>query len=152
MLCYLVTFDWMVTLWMRRLPGKDLDVRKVWRQEEKGTTEDEMDGEGHRSDQHEFDPTPGSNGRQEGLACSGPWGSQRVGQDLRTKQQVFCIKLLIPHHAFSSCGISLWHISKACTSEEMLLSRTHSSFSWDATSRLEALELLKGSKVLDEGN
>ena len=43
----------------RRLPGKDLDVGKVWRQEEKGTTEDEMAGQGHQSNQHEFDPTPG---------------------------------------------------------------------------------------------
>ena len=28
------------------------------------------------SDQHEFDPTPGGNGRQAGLACSGPWGHE----------------------------------------------------------------------------
>ena len=33
----------------RRLPGKDPDVGKVWRQEEKGTTEDEMAGQCHRS-------------------------------------------------------------------------------------------------------
>ena len=33
-----------------------------------------MVGQGHRSDQHEFDPTPGGSGRQEGLPCSGPWG------------------------------------------------------------------------------
>ena len=38
--------------------------------------EDEMDGQGHRSDQHEFDPTLGGSGRQEGLACSGPWGHE----------------------------------------------------------------------------
>ena len=59
---------------MRRLPGKNPDVGKVWRQEEKGTTKDEMTGQGHRSDQHEFDPTLGGSGRQEGLACSGPLG------------------------------------------------------------------------------
>ena len=35
-----------------------------------------MVGQGHRSDQHEFDPTPGGSGRQEGLACSGPWGHE----------------------------------------------------------------------------
>ena len=55
----------------RRLPGKDPDVGKVWRQEEKGTMEDEMAGQDHWSDQHEYDPTPGGSGRQ---ACSGPWG------------------------------------------------------------------------------
>ena len=39
-------------------------------------TEDEMDGQGHRSNQHDFDQTPGGSGRQEGLACSGPWGQK----------------------------------------------------------------------------
>ena len=33
-------------------------------------TEDEMVGQS----QHEFNPTPGGSGRQEGLAYSGPWG------------------------------------------------------------------------------
>ena len=36
-------------------------------------TEDEVDGQRHRSDQHEFNPTPGGSGRQEGLAASSPW-------------------------------------------------------------------------------
>ena len=35
--------------------GKDPDARKVWRQEEKGTTEDEMVGWHHRLDAHEFE-------------------------------------------------------------------------------------------------
>ena len=35
-----------------------------------------MDGQGHQSDQHEFDPIPGCSGRQEGLASSGPWGHE----------------------------------------------------------------------------
>ena len=35
-----------------------------------------MVGQCHRSDQHEFDLTPGGSGRQEGLACSGPWGHE----------------------------------------------------------------------------
>ena len=56
-----------------RLLGKDPVVGKVRRKEEKGTTEDEMAGQCHRSSQHEFDSTPGDSGRQEGLACSGPW-------------------------------------------------------------------------------
>ena len=37
-------------------------------------TEDEMVEQCHRSYQHEFDPTPGGSGRQEGLTSSGPWG------------------------------------------------------------------------------
>ena len=44
-------------------------------QEEKGTTEGEMDGQCHRSYQHESDPTLGGR-RQEGLACSGLWGHE----------------------------------------------------------------------------
>ena len=63
----------------RRLSGKDPDVGKVWWQEEKGTTEDEMDGQYHQIYQHDFDPTPGPN--------SWSMGSQRVRHDLRTKQQ-----------------------------------------------------------------
>ena len=38
--------------------------------------EDEMVGQRHRSYQDEFDPTPGGSRRQEGLACSGPWGHE----------------------------------------------------------------------------
>ena len=46
-----------------------------------------MVGQCHRSYQNEFDTTPGGSGRWEGLACSSPWGSRRVGHDLTTKQQ-----------------------------------------------------------------
>ena len=61
----------------RRLPGKAPDVGKVdKRQEEEGTTEDEMVGQCHQRYQHKFDPTPGGSGSQEGLACSGPWGHE----------------------------------------------------------------------------
>ena len=35
--------------------GKDPDAGKDWRQEEKGTTEDEMAGWHHRLDGHEFE-------------------------------------------------------------------------------------------------
>ena len=57
---------------------KDPDVGKEWSQEEKGTTEDEMVRQCHRSDQHAFDPTPGGSRRQEGLACSDPWGHEEL--------------------------------------------------------------------------
>ena len=39
------------------LPGKDPDAGKDWRQEKKGTTEDEMGH--HRRDGHEFEQAPG---------------------------------------------------------------------------------------------
>ena len=69
---------------VKPLPGKDADpdVRKVRRQEEKGTTEDEMVGQCHRSDHHEFDPILGGSGRQEGLQCSGPWGHKESDMTL----------------------------------------------------------------------
>ena len=44
-----------------------------------------MVGQCHRSDQHEFDPTPGGSGRQEGLARSGPWGHEE--SDMTKRQQ-----------------------------------------------------------------
>ena len=40
-----------------QLIGKDPDAGKDWRQEEKGTTEDEMVGWHHRLNEHEFEQT-----------------------------------------------------------------------------------------------
>ena len=54
-----------------------------------GDDGDEMNGQCHQSDQHEFEPTPGGSGRQEGLACSGPRGHEeldRANNILRTLQ------------------------------------------------------------------
>ena len=53
---------------------KDPDAGKDWRQEEKGTTEDEMVGWHQRLDGHEFEQTPGDVG-QESLTCCSPWGA-----------------------------------------------------------------------------
>ena len=58
----------------RQLVRKDPDARKVWRQEEKGTTEDEMVGWHHRLDGHEFEQAPGVGDGQGSLASCGPWG------------------------------------------------------------------------------
>ena len=57
-----------------RLIWKDPDAGKDWRQEEKGTTEDEMAGWHHRLDGYEFEQTLGVSGGQVGLACCSPWG------------------------------------------------------------------------------
>ena len=54
------------------LNGKDPDAGKDWRQEEKGTAEDEMVGWHHRLDGHEFE-APGVGDGQRSLACCGPW-------------------------------------------------------------------------------
>ena len=56
------------------LIGKDPDAGKDWRQEEKGTTEDEMVGWHHWFNGHGFGWTLGVGDGQGGLACCGSWG------------------------------------------------------------------------------
>ena len=58
------------------LIGKDSDAGKDWRQEENGTTEDEMVGWHHRLHGHEFEQAPGVGDRQGNLACCSPWGQK----------------------------------------------------------------------------
>ena len=53
---------------------KDPDPGKDWKQEEKGTTEDEMVGCHHRLHGHEFEQAPGVGGGQGSLVCCSPWG------------------------------------------------------------------------------
>ena len=55
------------------LNGKDPDAGKDWRQEEKGTTEDEMAGWHHRLNGREFEWTLGVGDGQGSLACSDSW-------------------------------------------------------------------------------
>jgi len=52
---------------------KDPDAEKDWRQEEKGTIEDEMVGLHHWLDGHEFEPAPGAGDGQRSLRCCSPW-------------------------------------------------------------------------------
>ena len=56
------------------LTGKDPDAGKDLRQEEKGTTEDEMVGWHHCFNRLEFEQTPGFGDGQWGLVCCSPWG------------------------------------------------------------------------------
>ena len=51
------------------LIGKDPDAEKDWRQEEKGTTEDEMVGWHHWLNGHEFEQALGDGEGHGGLAC-----------------------------------------------------------------------------------
>ena len=55
------------------LIGKDPDAGKDWRQEEKGTKEDEMVGRHHQLDGHEFEQAPGVHNGQGNLACCSTW-------------------------------------------------------------------------------
>ena len=56
------------------LIGKDHDAGKDWRQEEKGTTQDEMVGWHHQLDGHEFEQAPRVGDGQGSLTCFSPWG------------------------------------------------------------------------------
>ena len=57
-----------------QLIRKDSDAGKDWRQEEKGTTEDETVGWYHRLNGYEFEQAPEIRDGQGGLACCSPWG------------------------------------------------------------------------------
>ena len=60
------------------LTGKDPDAGKDWRQEEEGTTEDEMVGWHHQLDGHDFEQALGVDDGQGSLACCSPWGHQEL--------------------------------------------------------------------------
>ena len=56
-----------------QLIGKVPDARKDWRQEEKGTAEDEMVGWHHWLNGHEFEQAPGVDDVQGSLTPCSPW-------------------------------------------------------------------------------
>ena len=58
--------------------GKECDAGKDWRQQEKGTTEDEMVGWHHWVNGHEFEQTLGAGDGQRSLACCHPWGRKEL--------------------------------------------------------------------------
>ena len=62
--------DWLI--------GKDPDAGKNWRQEQKGTTEDEMVGWHHQLSGHEFAQAPGVGDGQGSLMCCSPWGLKEL--------------------------------------------------------------------------
>ena len=59
--------------------GKDPDAGKDWRQEEKGSTEDEMARWHHWLDGHKFEQAPEVSDGQGSLACYSPCGSKDSG-------------------------------------------------------------------------
>ena len=73
---------------------KDPDVGKDWRQEEKGTTEDEMVGLHHWLNVHEFEQALEDGEGREGLACCSPRHRKesRLSDWTTTSDQVSCYK------------------------------------------------------------
>ena len=108
---------------------------KDWRQEEKGTTEDEMVGWHHRLDGHEFVWALGAGDGQGGLACSIPWGckesdatEQLSWTDLFLhffKSFAFILFsltcLFVPHHP-----IPTWHSFRYCQSHQLFFQLIYS--------------------------
>ena len=71
-----------------RLIGKDPDAGKDWRQEEKGTTEDEIVGWHHWLNGCEFEQAPGDGDGQESLVCCSPWGHSQTWLSNWTTTQI----------------------------------------------------------------
>ena len=71
-----------VILWLpdakSQLIGKDLNVEKDWKQEEKGAAKDEMVRYHHQLNGCEFEQTLGDSGVQGSLACCSPWGHKKL--------------------------------------------------------------------------
>ena len=72
--CWSWSSNTLATWCKELLIRKDPDANKDWRQEEKGTTEDERAGWHHQLDGREFEWTPVDGDGQGGLACCNSWG------------------------------------------------------------------------------
>ena len=75
------------------LTGKVPDAGKDWRQEEKGTTENETDGWHHWLDGHEFKQALGAGERQASLACCNPWGHKELEVTERLNWSTVCLSI-----------------------------------------------------------
>jgi len=106
------------------LIGKDPDAGKDWRQEENGTTEDEMVRWHHWLNELGFGWTPGVGDEQGGLVCCGSWGrkvsdmTERLTWDSILKSRD--ITLLTKDHLVKAMvfpvvmyGCESWTIKKA---------------------------------------
>ena len=76
------------------LTGKDPDAGLDWRQEKKGTTEDEMVGWHHLFNEHEFEQILGDSERQGSLVCCSPWGHKESDTTERLNNK---------HHTTGKC-------------------------------------------------
>ena len=76
------------------LIGKDSDAGKDWKQEEKGTTEDEMVEWNHWFNGHEFEQVL-ENG-QGSLGCCSPWGRKELDSTEWLNNNTFSVVLIGP--------------------------------------------------------
>ena len=72
-----------------QLTGKDPDAGKDGRQEQKGTTEDEMVGWRHWFKEHEFEQTPEDSDGQGSPKCCSPWGCKGSDTTLQLNKKIY---------------------------------------------------------------
>ena len=90
------------------LIGKDSDTGRDWRQEEKGTTEDETAGWHHRLDERESEWTLGFGDGQGGLACCDSWGHKESDMTERPTKQQQQMLFRLPDSLSWCPTLSLW--------------------------------------------
>ena len=92
------------------LTGKDPDDGRDSGQEEKGMTEDEMDGWHNRLDEHEFEWTVGVGDGQGGLVCWDSWGRKELDtteQLIWTEQMILVfLGFVLFHSVYQALGSS----------------------------------------------
>ena len=76
------------------LTGKDSDAGKDWRQEKKGTTEDEMVGWHHQLNGHEFAQTLRDSEGQGSLVSCSPWGLKESDMSNWTTQRIYHVVII----------------------------------------------------------
>ena len=98
------------------LIGKDPDAGKDWKQEEKGTREDEMVGWHHRLNKREFEQALGVGDGQGSLACCSPWGHKESDMTeqlnwtkLKDKVNVLKSMSFLPQKKTQTCNLSSFY-------------------------------------------
>ena len=95
---------------------KDPDAGKDWKQEEKGTREDEMVGWHHRLNKREFEQALGVGDGQGSLACCSPWGHKESDMTeqlnwtkLKDKVNVLKSMSFLPQKKTQTCNLSSFY-------------------------------------------
>ena len=80
-------------LMQSQLIRKDSDAGKDWRQEEKGTIEDEMVRWQHWVNEHEFEQAPEDGKGQGSLVCCSSWGCKELDTTKQLNNNNSCLDL-----------------------------------------------------------
>ena len=107
------------------LIGKDPDAGKDWKQEEKGTTEDEVVGWHHWLYGHEFEWTSRIGDGQGGLACCSPCGCKELDTTEwlnRTDPNRSLGSNTLHGHCHEPCGDTMGCLPTTCENSACILS------------------------------